>query len=212
MSHASLGPLLRDFRRNLSDASSLASAVQAASSASVSFSPGHVDLVVEMAFLHGYLAWESFLEEAFVLYLLGKSAPSGFKPASNLSPPNRKLAFDLLIGDGRRPPDWTAPSLVDARAKRCFRDGRPFSNALRSFWNRLSDMKKVRNRIAHMSSESQDDFEAVVKNELNYYPRGMTAGGFLSKVDLRGPRTRPQSILDAYFGHMLAASAVIVPE
>ena len=44
------------------------------------FTQTQYEMVVELAYLRGYLAWESFLEQSFLLYMLGKSAPSGFLP------------------------------------------------------------------------------------------------------------------------------------
>ena len=43
------------------------------------FTKSHYWQIVELGFLKSFLTWETFLEEAFILYLLGKQAPNGYK-------------------------------------------------------------------------------------------------------------------------------------
>jgi hypothetical protein len=70
-------------------------------------------------------------------------------------------------------------------------------------------MKKIRNRIAHMSPESRRDFEGVVRTRLTYFPTGLTAGAFLQKgVQNVSP---PLTYLELYLNQIDGVAARIVP-
>ena len=61
------------------------------------------DSLVELAFFRAYLAWESLLEESFVLYLLGATVPG--RRAPRLKPLGLAELVTLKPGD----PRWGAP-------------------------------------------------------------------------------------------------------
>ncbi len=173
------------------------------------FTQTQYEMVVELAYLRGYLAWESFLEQSFLLYMLGKSAPSGFLPQRYALPMNRQHAWEIAKGD-QRYPDWTAADKVVARANRFMKDGEPFALALRSMQSDLQDMKTIRNSIAHQSQETNDPFRLVVRKVLGYYPAGMTVGGFL---DTPHPVTAPQiTLLEHYLALLLQTARLITPK
>src|SRR5450759_4504299 len=84
------------------------------------FKKEHYTQIVELAFMQSFLTWEGFLEESFILYLLGKKSPSGFSPVRHAIPTNRQHAVDLLASDTRHT-DWTAADRVVRRATRFFK-------------------------------------------------------------------------------------------
>ncbi len=172
------------------------------------FTKGHYSQINELAFLQSFLTWEAFLEEAFILYLLGKKAPTGFHPQRHAIPLNRQHAEDLLASDARHT-DWTAADRVIARATRFFNAGRPFVGAIRPRVNMLNNLKTIRNAISHRSAESFEKFETLVRNELTYYPNGMTPGTFL--MMLVPGATPPKTYLQSYVETLQTMAETIVP-
>lgn len=172
------------------------------------FSYRHREIIVEVAFLRAFLAWEIFLEESFILYTLGKRSPRGKPPRSFVVPPNRTIAEQLCVPERREYVDW-AVDLVIERAKRFFLNGRPYAPVLRSQINTFTEMKTIRNTIVHSSSSSQEKFKSLVRRKLGPCPPGLTVGGFLSTtVPGSSP---PESFLEDYFQQILLAAERIVP-
>jgi hypothetical protein len=145
------------------------------------FKNRHFYQIVELGFLKTFLTWESFLEEAFTLYLLGERAPGGYKPICYAKPFNRSHAEDLLVAEARYC-DWTAADKVLERAKRFFKHGKPFVTAIHPHIHLLNNVKTIRNAITHASEEAEEKFRSLVRNELTYYPQGMVPGSFLMTV------------------------------
>jgi len=148
---------------------------------SARFKNSHFYQIVELAFLKSFLSWESFLEEAFTLYLLGQRAPSGYKPICYATPINRQHATDLLVAEARYC-DWTVADRVIERAKRFFKQGKPFVTAVQPHIHLLNNVKTIRNAITHASDEAEEKFRGLVRNELTYYPAAMAPGSFLMTV------------------------------
>jgi hypothetical protein len=169
------------------------------------------DSIIELAFLRGFLAWESFLEESFILHMLGKPPKRGKPPVRYVLPPNRKLAFEL-VSSGLDYAKWEGAGEVAARATRFFRDGRPFTSPLRAKQNTLDDARTIRNAVAHRSEVAQRKFEKLARNELGgALPPGLTVGGFLNTVR---PKSAPfvESFLEYYLGTLqFVAEQIIRP-
>jgi hypothetical protein len=98
---------------------------------------------------------------------------------------------------------------VKPRAKRLFKDGKPFECPLSSHHNLLYQVKTVRNAIAHDSANARQKFEDLVRNELRTLPANTTAGSFLLAVK---PRTTPPiTFLEFYFTEIKKIAELIVP-
>lgn len=154
------------------------------------FKKEHYTQIVELAFMQAFLTWESFLEEAFVLYLLGKKSPNGYAPHRYAVPFSRQHAIDLLASDARHT-DWTAAERIVHRAKRFFKEGQPFESVIQPKKNLLQNLKNIRNALSHQSEEASGKFETLVRNELGFLPAGMIPGTFLMtlKPNLTPPKT-----------------------
>lgn len=155
------------------------------------------DSLAELAFLRAFLAWETFLEESFSLYLAGQKPPCGRTPIRYAFPPNLRIAMEWMIPEGRGYAKWTSAREVSARAERFFRDGRPFAPALRSQGAALEETRIIRNAIAHESISARQKFETLVRTKLGTLPSGLTVGGFFG-MTLPGT-TPPISFLESYF-------------
>ena len=165
------------------------------------------DSLTELAFFRVFSAWEAFLEETFILYMLGQQSPKGRKIQRYGFPPNEDAAYEW-VADGRDYAKWT-PEHVKPRAKRLFKDGKPFEGPLSSHHNLLYQVKTVRNAIAHDSANARQKFEALVRNELRTLPANTTPGSFLLAVK---PRTTPPiTFLEFYFTEIKKIAELIVP-
>jgi hypothetical protein len=163
--------------------------------------------MMELAFFLAMNAWEAFLEESFILYLLGKQAPRGKKTRRYGFPPNEDAAYEW-VKDGRDYAKWT-PDVVKGRATRLFRDGYPYDAALTAHQNRLFQLKVIRNAIAHNSESARLKFEKLVRDELKALPAGTTVGSFL--LTAKPASSPPVSYLEFYFDELATVSRKIVP-
>jgi len=213
MAHRKLSAVLAALAKSLNQTEQLAAAAHQWSVAAFpkgvpKFSAHHKEMVTELAFLRAFLAWEAFLEESFILYLWGKQPPKGHSPIRYASPPTREVA-EQLVAEGRDYADWTVASKVIKRAERYFKDGKPFSPALRSQLHMFEEMKTIRNAIVHSSTFSQEKLKGLMRRKLSTYPPNLTAAGFLA-MTVPGS-SPPESFLEAYLSRILLAAETIVP-
>lgn len=163
--------------------------------------------MIELSFLRAFLAWEGFLEESCVLYMLGQRPLRGRALVRYVLPPNRRMA-QALAADGRDYARWDGPTEVASRAERFFRDGRPYASVLRGVQHTLNDAKTVRNAVAHDSENARQKFEGLVRRELASVPPRRTVGSFLNTVRLGV--APPQSFLEFYLDKLDQAADQIV--
>jgi hypothetical protein len=164
--------------------------------------------MTELAFLRAYLAWEVFLEETFVSYLVGMRAPRGRAPRRYAFPPNRRAAEQWVVPEGRPFAKWDAVAVAN-RADRFFGGGGPYTSAIRSHQSALDEMKTIRNAVAHESQNAQEKFETLVRVKLRSLPPRLTVGSFLlATVAGSTPAT---SFLDSYLSKLQLIASLIVP-
>ena len=90
-----------------------------------------------------------------------------------------------------------------------FKDGFPFTDALRANQVALTDANTIRNFIAHESVAARAKFEKIVRRELAALPANTTAGGFLG---MTAPHSAPPiSFLETYFTKLEACARRIIP-
>lgn len=179
--HQRFDTLIKDFERELDRAERLvAKANRIHDNGNPSIPKFQLHQIIELSFMQSYLAWEMFLEDAFMLYIMGKPSPSGFAPVRRVAPTSLVHAVELVRGDSTRPLDWTATELISSRAERCFRNGAPFTPTLQAMTTNLQDMKTLRNAVSHASGDSQAKFRSLVRRKLNHYPQGLAPGGLLN--------------------------------
>ncbi len=214
MARRSLKAVLDDFVRGLRDSRRLAAdahswSVPSGTATRPMISHRTRDTIAALAFFRAYLAWETFLEETFVLYLSGQRAPRGRPPGRYAFPPDQKTALEWMIPEGRPYARWTIATEVSSRAERFFRDGGPFARALRGNQSVLDETRTIRNAVAHDSANAQEKFEALVRMKLKTLPSKLTVGSFLG---MTVPQvTPPLSFLDFYENKMESAARQIVP-
>jgi len=172
-----------------------------------SLSRRHFEYIVELSYIKVFLAWERFLEEAFILFLLGERYHQKVKNIRYVLPRNRKHAIEFVL-EGKDFVDWATPEEIRRRAKLFFRDGRPFDKPISSITHQLRNMKTIRNAISHTSALSRDKFKSLVRGKISFYPRSLTVGGFLYT---RVPNiTPPENFFDYYLSSVVNAANRII--
>jgi len=214
MARRQLQAVLLDFSRRLEEARKLAAdayqwSLPSSHGKRPYISAKRRDSLTELAFLRAFLAWERFLEESFILYLLGHQAPHGPAVRRHAFPPSHGAATEWLIPEGRHYAQWTDAATVRTRAERLFKSGRPFAPVLSGNQNVLEEARKIRNAIAHESSNAQARLENLARAKLGVLPLKFSVGRFLtSGVPGSSP---PLSFLDFYFDKIEFAAKRIVP-
>lgn len=137
--------------------------------------------MLELAFLRGFLAWEGFMEESCLLYMLGESPLRGRDLVRYVMPADRRMANAMASGS-RRYATWNEPAEMTKRAESFFRKGRPFAAALAASRHTLLDARAVRNAIAHDSDSVLKPFHDVVRRGLGALPPKLTVGGYLTML------------------------------
>jgi len=171
---ASLLHILKDLERNINNCQNLVFKVKILCMPRI-----QVEMITELSFLRIFIAWENFLEESFIRYLVGAKSPSGYIPKRTVSPSNMEIAKKILSGERKEYIRWNSASEVVARAEIYFKDGEPYANAIRGATIDLDDMNIIRNRITHMSSTSKTKFNNFVRRRFGHGKSGMTPGRFL---------------------------------
>lgn len=213
MARYSLGASLNAFVRSLGECKRLAADAHAWASPlpgrkRAMISRQRRDSMIELAFLRSFLAWESFLEETFVLYLAGHKAPKGRAPSRYAFPPNLAVAMEWVVPEGQEYATWTVASRVAQRAERFFRNGEPYAPLLRRNQSILDESRTLRNAIAHASASTQLKFETLVRHKIGALPPRFTVGGFLGTV-VPGS-TPPIAFLDHYLQKVELAARLMV--
>jgi len=213
MRRRGLNGVLWDLRRSLLESRCLAdfayrSYAPAGTRAGPAISIRQRDSVAEIAYLKAFLAWEAFLEQSFVLYLVGRKPGRGRPPHRYTFPPTQKCALEW-VAEGRRFAEWTKVEDVSSRAERFFRDGRPFTPVLNGNRSALDEMRTIRNAVAHASSSAQERFEEIARQRIGALPPGLTVGAFLLMTVPHS--TLPNSFLEHYIAKLEFAAERIVP-
>ncbi len=185
-----------------------------------------VYLITELAFLQLFLTWEDFLEQTFIRYMCGGKTESGYSSESRTRAQNLDHALEILKGPSRPYIEWVDGREIQDRAKTFFQDGEPYCSAIGGAITQLNEMRKIRNRIAHRSKSSEQQFEELARQLLGHRPKGLTPG-LLLRIELlpikarqvkkslqamgfkKGRRT--PTILDGYGNLLLILGNMIVP-
>lgn len=135
--------------------------------------PRQRDQIVASSFLGIYVAWEDFLESAFVGYMMGEPAIEPGKPAIPWRSPVRFVrpktlenARQMLVGT-QRYFDFSNHQFVVTMSKVFFEaESNPFTDSLPAVQEMLDEMKTVRNASAHMQSSTQVAMDRLARKRL----------------------------------------------
>jgi len=165
-------------------------------------SNSEVSCIYEVSFLKIFTAWEKFLEESFIGYLEGKFTKKQ-RPRLITKKIGSEKAYALLRGT-KQYPDWTKIEDVLTLSSLFFITSNPYDTILRSEYQRLSQMKTIRNAITHISKSSSDGFKKLLRAELASYSISMSPGEFLMQKKL------PSEQYLSYYTNLLKTSASFI--
>jgi hypothetical protein len=142
------------------------------------------EFISESAFLRIYIAWETFVENCFVDYLLNEPSILNNRPAKWVNPINKEHAQQIIIGNQRHM-DWSNPEAIRKISKIFFHQGYIFNTSLSAINNDLMDLKTIRNSAAHISSTTTNKLDGLSTRILNYPCSDYTSYKLLFSIDPR---------------------------
>ncbi|CAN7361084.1 hypothetical protein [Bosea psychrotolerans] len=150
-----------------------------------------VELAYELAYLRVFVAWESFLEEAFLRLMCGYEHSAGQEPLLPGSAYHSKISdAEAALLNGRQYVLWHNVSSVIGRAAGNFRNSR-FENILASAQQRLAHFGAIRHRIAHEQKDGAQKFNAATMALAGKRYRAARPGRFLRDAQANAiPQTR----------------------
>lgn len=154
------------------------------------------EFICESALLRIFIAWETFVQNSFVDYLLNEPSILNNRPAKWVNPINQEHAQQIIIGNQRHM-DWSNPETIRKISQIFFHQGYVFNTTLSAINNDLMDLKAIRNSAAHISSTTSGKLDGVSTRILNTPCASYTAYRLLFSID---PRTGAanQTVLDRY--------------
>jgi len=176
-----------------------------ARSGTIVFDKNMRDMVVECSFMKLFLRWEDFLEKVFVKYCLDFEGVNGNKLTRYVNPPDELHAYEMIRGNSSYP-DWTNAEKIMKTASDFFQGGGSFSK-LRLQSTHINDTKTIRNALSHMSINSQNKFESLVRSRHGHYPLNTSPADFLIMIDRRSTAAPI-----TYFHHYVATLKFLATE
>ena len=153
------------------------------------------EFICESAFLRIFIAWETFVENCFVDYLLNEPSILNNRPAKWATPISKEHAQEIIIGNQRHM-DWSNPETIRKISQIFFHQGYVFNMHLSAINNDLMDLKTIRNSAAHMSSTTASKLDGLSTRILSTPCTNYTAYRTLFSTDPRSGGA--QRVIDRY--------------
>jgi hypothetical protein len=123
------------------------------------------DAFAEAIFLRAFTAYEVDLEKLFLHYVTGGLSLQGVQANTYLRLTDERAAR-RLIKAGFKFLNWSKPETIRDTSQNYIENGWPIVDMLATRTQDLADCERVRNRIAHTSIESLQQFSIVQRNLL----------------------------------------------
>ncbi len=135
-------------------------------------------IVNEAILLRAFRAFENLAEESFIHYSFGRPTLSGTQVVSFLAPKDDAHAYEL-IKSSQPFLEWNKPDVVIGRAETYLENGGPIKAAYAAKQSLITDIRRIRNHIAHNSRTSLDEFKKTVQSNLHTMPLSIPQPGEL---------------------------------
>jgi hypothetical protein len=145
-------------------------------SAEPKLTKAQIHLLTEAVFFAAFRTYENFLRNVFLLYCCGMQSSRRKLVRSFLQPKTIQHA-EMLVKSSMPFLDWSSPDRLIERAEAYLKDGYPIKTSLTTNLESLRALKKIRNHISHMSSESTAEFKKVVKIHYGTLPLRLPQSG-----------------------------------
>lgn len=170
-----------------------------------------IELMTEAIFFAGFRAYEGFIRELFILYCLGEQ-PLNAKTVPPLSyiNPNDFSHAESMIKSSLKFIEWNSPDELIQRSETFLKNGHPIKIAYTTNKQDLDKFRKLRNHIAHNSSESEDQYIKVVREYNNgVIPATIPSVGQYLRLSCKKKSSKKKYILLDFFEVMLCISKTI---
>jgi hypothetical protein len=155
-------------------------------------------VIYESIFVRGFRCFENLTEATFLAYLMGQKKIDGASVSFYVNPNYVAHARSLISPSNSRFIDWADVVAVRSRCRTYLEPDDPIYTGLTASSTVIIWMRKVRNHIAHNSSESAFHYGGVVNSILLTTPTDLPAPGiFLRMIPTKGP-VKNREVL-AYF-------------
>ena len=160
--------------------------------------------VAEAVAFRIYRGYERFVRTLFLHSCVATQTPSGARIASKLRCRDWDTAEEILKA-GNRFLDWGKPQATKRLARLVFENGFPISDVISPVHSVLMDLQRIRNFIAHDSSEAHRSFSKVGQN---YLPTGSPLPKSAGKLLLSRKSNRGAQAIRQIFGKVAGLSKI----
>lgn len=147
------------------------------------------NMMVEYVVLKLFGKWEKFLEDSFIEYMVGGHSKNGGIVNRYVNPVDKDHAY-RMIRNVNLYPDWSDIEKVLTNARNFFENGGAFE-ILKTVKGELTSLRKIRNAIAHTSTNAKNDFENLVRGKIGYLPDDISPALFLIEFKTEKKKNSP---------------------
>jgi hypothetical protein len=198
MAVVSLAVDLREFDSQVSRMTSLISSLN-------NLSIDHRKLVAEIMMVRLFLMVENTIQSACAKLLCGATYLNASQPLRLVSAKSSKHAFDLMRNHARTKPkqslSWNQSPEIRDNLRNTLSPGDPLFQTISNYGTLLTDMRYIRNHIAHKNSGTLNNFRKLVRKHYGGLKPGVSPG-----LLLLTPYLGPPVLLEQY---MLASRIMI---
>ena len=163
-------------------------------------------LIAALVMLRLFSILEAAIEEVACKLVAGAPYTNGIHPTRLVPARSIEGAKLAMLNHGRQRPKyflrWTSVSDIRDSTLNVLPSNEPFLNYAQRYANVLSEMRKVRNFLAHRSNQSRSGYRQVVRSVYGASSR-VSVEAFLTSS-----RGRPRAKIDEY----LSATKIMVSE
>jgi len=171
--YTSINKCLANLKGDLSGLRKLDSTTQSqfggASGKTGAIAKGQFHLLTEAIFFAAFRSYEQFLSNVFLLYCSGFQRSSRRLVRTYLQPKTLGHAEEL-VKSSMPFLDWSSPNVLIERSETYLKDGYPIKDSLTLHVEKLNDLKRIRNHIAHMSTASLSEYKKVLRRHFSVIP------------------------------------------
>jgi len=157
------------------------------------------EFITDSAYLKMFIAWETFLENSFIKYMLGEPSISGNVITRYVQPLHEQHANNLLIGT-QKYVDWSNPEIVKKLCNLHFSPGNPIDTFVSSIFTDLFDLKTIRNAAAHLTSSTRQPLDSLGTRKLQRQCNNLKVSDLIFAVDPNSPTS--DTILTTYLNKL----------
>jgi hypothetical protein len=140
------------------------------------------DFITDSAFLKMFIAWETFMENIVINYMLGEPSINGTAVVRYVQPVDSVHAHKMIIGT-QKYMDWSNPELVQRICNNYFVTGNHIDTFLGSIYRDLIDLKTIRNAAAHLSTTTGKHLDSLASRLLGSTQSNTKVSGLIFSID-----------------------------